>query len=192
MPPSKPLDVVLAMRRTITDPPFTHDRYGRPLIGPCLVWNGKLPKNGYPMLTHRTWPQIPQLVHRVAYALATGHPLAELWTIPTLDHLCRTPACSAFEHLEPKTRAENLAIGNPNQNERKDECDNGHPFSPENTYVRPNGNRDCRRCKRKVARESWRRKNRPDLVGKDPLHSNGRPQTVVREPKARRHWTDGT
>lgn len=145
------------------------------------------------MLTYRTHWYAPQLVHRIAYALAVGHPLSDLRSIPTLDHLCRTPACSAAAHLEPKSRAENLRIGNPNQNERKESCDSGHPFTVENTYVRPNGNRECRECKRRLGRESWRRKNRPDLVDKPPS-TPGRPKVavVVREGKPRRMWADGT
>lgn len=191
MPPSKPLDVVLYERRFPRNPPLTFDRLDRRLIGPCLIWAGKIPKDGYPRLKHRTWAA-PQLVHRVAYAMATGHLLADLPSIPTLDHLCRTPACSAVAHLEPKSRAENLAIGNPNQNERKEACDEGHLFTPENTYVRPNGNRQCRECKRKSDRESYRRKNRPDLIGKPPLHNHGRPRTSANPPKPRRDWQDGT
>jgi hypothetical protein len=191
MPPSKPLDVVLFVGRVPKTPPFTIDRLGRPLIGPCLIWTGKLPKDGYPRIKHRTW-KAPQLVHRVAYALACGRPLEDLADIPTLDHLCRTPACSAAAHLEPKTRAANLEIGNPNQNERKESCDAGHPFSGENTYVRPNGNHQCRECKRESDRESYRRKNRPDLVGKPPLHNHGRPRTSANDAKPRRNWQDGT
>ena len=189
---SKPLDIVLATRRQLADPPMTHDRLGRPLVGPCLVWTGKLPKDGYPRLMHKTWAPVPQLVHRVAYALATGHPLDDLKSIPTLDHLCRTPACAAAAHLEPKSRRENLLIGNGNQNEIKTHCDQAHEFTPENTYADPRGNRQCRECKREWARESYRRKHRPDLVGKPPIHTNGRPRTVFRDPKPRRNWQDGT
>lgn len=171
---------------------MTHDRLGRPLVGPCLIWTGKLPKDGYPRITHRTWPQVPQLVHRIAYAIAHGHPLEELKELPTIDHLCRTPACSAAAHLELAGHDENLRRGNPNQNERKEVCDNGHPFDDSNTYVRPGGNRECRECKREIAREWYRRKNRPDLVGAPPTHSFGRPQTVYRDAKPRRNWADGT
>jgi hypothetical protein len=163
------------------------------LVGPCLVWTGVLPKDGYPRLTHRRYWFAPQLVHRIAYALATAHPLDDLVSIPTLDHLCRTPACSAAAHLEPKTRAENVALGNPNQNERKEVCDTGHAFTPENTYVRPGGTRECRECKRVAAREWYRRKARPDLIGQPPTLVNvGRSQTANNSPKLRRHWTDGT
>lgn len=193
MPPSKPLDVVLAMRRTPTAPAITHDRLGRPLVGPCLIWTGKLPKDGYPRLTHRTWRQVPQLVHRVAYALATGHPLSDIKTIPELDHLCRTPACSAFGHLEPVTRKANLERGNSNPNERKTHCDKGHEFTADNTYAKPDGTRECRECKKVAAREWYRRKHRPDLIGRPPsIDVPGRPRTVFRDPKPRRNWQGGT
>lgn len=171
---------------------MTHDRLGRPLIGPCLIWTGKLPKDGYPRLKHLTW-KAPQLVHRVAYAIATGHPLSDLSSIPTIDHLCRTPACSASAHLEPVGHDINLERGNPNQNERKEACDGGHPLTPENTYVTPGGNRNCRECKRISAREWYRRKMRPDLIGKPPtLIGVGRPQTSDNAPNPRRKWEDGT
>jgi hypothetical protein len=189
----KPLDVIFAERRIPKPPPLTHDRLGRPIVGPCLVWTENIPKDGYPRLTYRAHWRVPQLVHRIAYAMAKGHPLDDLGSISTLDHLCRTPACSAAAHLEPKTRAENVLLGNPNQNERKEQCDKGHPFSRENTYVTPKGRRNCRECKRESTRESWRRKHRPDLVGKNPTIA-GRPKggVIFREPKPGRKWNDGT
>lgn len=172
---------------------MSHDRLGRPLVGPCLVWTGKLPKDGYPRITQLgTWP-IPQLVHRVAYALATGHPLDRITEIPTLDHLCRTPACSSAAHLEPTTPGENVLRGNGNQNEIKTHCVNGHEFTPENTYAKPDGTRQCRECKKVIAREWYRRHHRPDLIGQPPtMDQPGRPRTVFREPKPRRAWQDGT
>lgn len=33
-----------------------------------------------------------------------------------------------------------------NQNTGKTQCDNGHEFTAENTYVGPSGRRDCRKC----------------------------------------------
>ena len=32
-------------------------------------------------------------------------------------------------------------------------CVHGHEFTPENTYIRPTGNRSCRECNRRHARE---------------------------------------
>jgi hypothetical protein len=182
----------MQLNRSPKDPPMSHDRLGRPLVGPCLIWTGKLPKDGYPRITRTRLWHSPQLVHRVAYALAIGHPMDAIGDIPTLDHLCRTPACSAAAHLEPTTRGENVLRGNGNQNEGKTHCDNGHEFTPENTYVRVAGTRQCRACKRISDRESYRRKNRPDLVGQPPTMVTGRPRTVFREARSRRDWQDGT
>lgn len=36
--------------------------------------------------------------------------------------------------------------GNGNQNYNKTHCVRGHEYTPENTYIRKNGNRDCRAC----------------------------------------------
>lgn len=36
--------------------------------------------------------------------------------------------------------------GGGNQNARKSHCSNGHEFTPENTYRRKRGGRDCRAC----------------------------------------------
>ncbi len=37
-------------------------------------------------------------------------------------------------------------------------CKRGHEFKPENTYVRPNGQRACKTCKQAYARE-YRQRN---------------------------------
>jgi len=37
----------------------------------------------------------------------------------------------------------------------KTHCKNGHAFSPENTYVYPNGERECRTCQRARKRERY-------------------------------------
>jgi hypothetical protein len=42
-----------------------------------------------------------------------------------------------------------------NQRE-KTHCKYGHPFTPANTYIEPNGNRQCRVCKRERLREHRR------------------------------------
>lgn len=36
----------------------------------------------------------------------------------------------------------------------RDKCIHGHPFDADNTYLRPDGNRDCRTCKQDRERES--------------------------------------
>jgi len=37
---------------------------------------------------------------------------------------------------------------------RKTHCINGHEYSAENTYVRPNGDRECRICQAETMRKS--------------------------------------
>lgn len=102
----------------------------------CIVWQGRLNDAGYGRIGAR-------LAHRVAYEAAVG-------PIPNgleLDHLCRNRACVNPEHLEPVTRAENVARSS---RSTKRACVNGHPFTPENTYVRRDGlgKRVCRACNR--------------------------------------------
>ncbi len=36
-------------------------------------------------------------------------------------------------------------------------CKRGHELKPENTYVRPNGQRECKTCKQASAREYYQR-----------------------------------
>lgn len=90
------------------------------------------------------------LVHRFAYTLFVG-------PIPpghTIDHVkargCRFNDCSNPAHLEAVTMRTNVLRGDglTAQNARKDQCSNGHPFDAANTYVAPNGQRQCRACKR--------------------------------------------
>lgn len=67
-----------------------------------------------------------------------------------LDHLCRNRACCNPKHLEPVTHRENSLRGAtiPAKNFAKTHCDRGHEFTPENTYVFPNGRkRNCRACR---------------------------------------------
>lgn len=145
---------------------MTHDRLGRPLIGPCLIWTGKPTKDGYARIKNLDLKtEAPQLVHRVAYALAHGIALEDLKTVPELDHLCRVHECSSARHLEPVTRKENLERGDGNQNKNKTHCVRNHEFTEANTIWRKSGSRGCRTCKR----ERWRERHAPDLVGRDPL-----------------------
>lgn len=74
-----------------------------------------------------------------------------------LDHLCRVRACVRPSHLEPVTRAVNLARGSTEQwgwARTKDQCDKGHDFTEANTYRRPDRptHRGCRICRRDARR----------------------------------------
>lgn len=97
-------------------------------------------------------------VHRFSYEEFVGPIPAGL----TIDHLCHQPPCPGGKecphrscwnpaHLEAVTNGENVMRGMSPiaQASRRDHCINGHPWTPENTYVYPsNGVRSCRACNR--------------------------------------------
>lgn len=96
----------------------------------CWLWVGPVWK-GYGKFAGTT-------AHRVVYLRSGG-------TIPEgleLDHVCRKPLCVNPKHLEPVTREENAR----RRGAAIVACINGHDYTPANTYIRPDGNRDCRAC----------------------------------------------
>jgi len=102
----------------------------------CWLWTG--PRNkGYGKFAGTT-------AHRAVY-VRSGN------TIPAgleLDHLFMKPLCVNPAHLEPVTRAENAR----RRAAALVKCVNGHAYTPANTYIRPDGHRDCRACiRRRVA-----------------------------------------
>ena len=97
---------------------------------------------------------VTAMAHRVAYESFRG-PIPDGLEI---DHLCRVRNCINPDHLEVVTHAENMARAEwPNLANRKrvasrwdhpeGVCARGHEYTPENTYVRPDGRgRQCRKC----------------------------------------------
>lgn len=65
-----------------------------------------------------------------------------------LHHTCEQRACINPDHLEPMSHADHMKLSAKAQ---QTHCVHGHPFDEANTYVRPNGTRACRICKR----ERW-------------------------------------
>ena len=117
----------------------------------CWLWEAGTNHDGYGQF--RSGGE-RVLAHRYAYVRWVG-------PIPDglqLDHLCRVPPCVNPEHLEPVTCRENLLRGETAAalNAAKTHCVHGHEFTPESTYVCPNGWRQCRVC-RAAANARWYR-----------------------------------
>jgi len=108
--------------------------------------------------------------HRVIYAWRIGEPGEAI-----LDHTCHDPLeclsddycihrrCVNPDHLQPTTRGENVRRGLPGSplwhplgNSLKTHCDNGHEFTPENTYRDlKTGYRACSICKAARAAKAY-------------------------------------
>src|ERR1043165_2354272 len=120
----------------------------------CWPWMGSMNGKGYGRFYVGAGKARP--AHRIAYELLIG-PIPEGLH---LDHLCRTTTCVNPAHLEPVTPKENTlrGVGPTAVNATKTHCLRGHEFTPDNTYIRPNGSRMCRICHRKARTKDERRR----------------------------------
>lgn len=104
----------------------------------CRIWAGRLDRDGYANYSGKG-------AYRLAYSRFVG-PIPDGMTV---DHLCFNITCVEPSHLRLLT---NLANARNRANRRQivpdDECVHGHRFDDLNTYVKPNGERQCRACAR--------------------------------------------
>lgn len=113
----------------------------------CWEWTASTHEFGYGRIRIQ---RVEFVAHRLVYEILVG-PIPDGLHI---DHLCRNPRCVRPDHLEPVTKAENERrglIGILNT-----ECVNGHPWTEESTYYRPdNGTRQCRICQLDRSRRNY-------------------------------------
>jgi hypothetical protein len=116
----------------------------------CWIWTATRKPGGYGKF-HANGKA--HNAHRWAYEQL----VAEIPAGLVLDHLCRRRDCVNPWHMEPVTNRVNLRRGLPpgRYNAAKNRCDNGHEFTPENTYRTAENERHCRRC-RAGATQRWR------------------------------------
>lgn len=107
----------------------------------CWLWN--VPRDGF--YAQFTENGRNHLAHRWLYERM----VAEIPDGLTIDHLCRRPSCVNPWHMEPVPLVLNIARGDSPSalNARKTGCLRGHPFDAVNTYVTPDGRRQCRSCR---------------------------------------------
>lgn len=77
-----------------------------------------------------------------------------------LDHKCRNHACCNPDHLEPVTNLENQLRGMAPTMiaHRENRCLRGHELTPENSYRKTDGSRQCRICLRVVNNRAYARR----------------------------------
>lgn len=121
----------------------------------CWNWTGSGRGHGYGGFTIG---DDDVYAHRVSFMLFYG-------AIPPdreLDHLCRNRRCVNPSHLECVNHRENVLRGLAgSHNSIKTECVRGHGFTPENTYIKPNGTRQCRACRRSSDTKRRKQRGRP-------------------------------
>lgn len=132
------------------------------------IWSGRLDRDGYGRIGSH-------LAHRVVYTIAAAPIPAGL----ELDHVkawgCTNRACVSPWHLEPVTSRQNTMRGSSFAavNAAKNRCDHGHEFDLLNTYWRPDGHRDCRKCTARRQRE-YQTRLRQQAAASLPLFGLGR------------------
>lgn len=123
----------------------------------CWNWTGfKAGRNsaygGFSLNSHKSTG-----AHRVSYVLHKG----DIEEGMTIDHLCRNPLCVNPEHLDMVTTAENnrrLAL-------TITHCPQGHEYTPENSFIRYGGGRQCKSCSRETTR-AWRARIRSEKTSR--------------------------
>lgn len=119
-----------------------------PHLGPCWIWNDDPDDYGRFWLDGRA-----QMAHRVAYRWLVEQIPDDL----DIDHLCRVHGCVNPAHLEPVTVQINLLRGETHaaSNALKTHCPAEHEYTEANTYVEPDGGRQCKTCSRERQQQRW-------------------------------------
>lgn len=112
----------------------------------CWLWTGYVRRDGYGVINRGG--RIER-VHRLMYATF----IAPLDPDLVIDHRCRVRRCCNPAHLDQVTDRVNVverasATSIAVQRLKQTHCVNGHEFTPENTFTRPQrpGTRECRAC----------------------------------------------
>lgn len=110
----------------------------------CWLWMGRKDPTGYGRVT---FDRKQQLAHRLIFTWVVG----EIPDGMHVLHRCDNPPCVNPDHLFLGTNQDNvddkMSKGR-HKGKNRNHCKSGHPFSLENTFVRPDGSRRCNECAR--------------------------------------------
>jgi hypothetical protein len=90
----------------------------------------------------------------VLVALAFIGPRPEGQEVRHLDGNCQNNVAGNLVYGSHSENEMDRVRHGTHHNARKTHCRRGHPFDPENTFIRPNGRRECRACRR-ASRARW-------------------------------------
>ena len=127
----------------------------------CWEWQGSRRGDGYGQL-------YAQGKHHAAHRFS--HWIATLETPPVVRHKCDNRTCVNPHHLEGGTQSDNMkdtVERGRHYFANKTHCPLGHEYTEDNTYVRPNGHRECRSCRK--ARKDRDKVELPEMQG---IHHN--------------------
>lgn len=112
----------------------------------CWEWRGGINPNGGYGRFHFNNGQAP--AHRLSWQLIKGSIPQGLFVL----HHCDNPPCVNPSHLYLGTLADNNRDTRLRKRQPKAQwthCHSNHELTEENTYIRPNGTRCCRECRRR-------------------------------------------
>ena len=136
--------------------------------GDCWEWTATRDKDGYGKFREGSTGSRNVMAHRWAWEALVG-------PIPSgmeVDHMCYHRCCVNPDHLRIVTQMENIQgrrFSAAQAESLKTECPKGHPYTPENTILRPKRKpgqfgRVCRICYNSWQRDGYHKRKQKQLV----------------------------